>query len=998
MSGIQTQQSLRREDSRVAGGAPYRPVGWLPIVSERGAIPPNRHWPQALLWLVLAALTCGVAAARAQTPTDPAVFGLPSAAQENVGGRTERSKEFSLPDGTSAQLLFTHPIHYQDASAQWQDVDLSFHDDGEGGQIMDRHPSLRVRAPGRSGAIEITDTAGNGIRFVTAHAMNVHGRHVEYDDAQQITWTYTTTPTGVKHQATVASSRGPHTYRFPYQPLGNQPSFIIDADGNAITGDLEVPRATVKDANGIQHLAGPWRVQGQVLAFDFDDTDIPTPYTIDPTLQSTADVNDWGATSWADTWADARGGTGSSTLVWETSASSMPIGDNYDDLAPHPYSVSRYFVAFDTSKLRSSDSITHVYLYMGVQLDQSATDFTVKIREYNWTNPNSEADYLADWQGCLSSGLVQYTYDWRSTDGVVAYATPPPLTTYAGDDLRTQADHINRIGKTKYCLLSDRDLNNTTPTDAEYIDAYSAGSGGDPYLIVVYDPATPTPTRTRTNTVPPTNTPTPTNTPIPGAGTATPTRTPTPLCQPDVICPSSPCTITQSTTVGSGCNLDWSGKSVTINSGAVLQDPDGGSSLSIEAASLTVNGTLKARGGNLSITTTNDFTTAGSGTIDVKDGGSVTINAGRDCTLNGTTITADAITVPKDGGSISITCESVVGSGALSANGAGNSSHWGDGGTITVNATADKVVLSGTIDANSAGSVGFGGSVSIDAATQLTIGKAITATGTSGGIGGDVVLTAGGPAVIDGADVVTASPGSGLEGDGGWILVQADSILAAGALNASGSTTSGGIGGDVDLFSATGAITILCTGNLSASGGGAYAEGGWITVDSGGNVDITDCNASGNDLGGEVEISGQGTVNISGSVDATSSGGSSWAGDIWVYAGGDLNTAPGTTLKAYSSGSGALDGTITLEGCNLNLAASIDSRYGSHSGGANSVTYHGRLIAVSTVSMDSDNGSQNQLICPCSAGGCGACEHEPVFLGSSNPAYTVSRQQLPTCD
>jgi hypothetical protein len=80
------------------------------------------------------------------------------------------------------------------------------------------------------------------------------------------------------------------------------------------------------------------------------------------------------------------------------------------------------------------------------------------------------------------------------------------------------------------------------------------------------------------------------------------------------------------------------------------------------------------------------------------------------------------------------------------------------------------------------------------------------------------------------------------------------------------------------------------------------------------------------------------------------------------------------------------------------LAASIDSRYGTHSEGENSVTYHGRLIAVSTVSMDSDNGSQNQLICPCSAGGCGACEHEPVFLGSSTPAYTISRQQIPTCD
>jgi len=183
------------------------------------------------------------------------VFGLPSGAQENVGGRTERSKEFSLPDGTSAQLLFTHPIHYQDASGQWQDVDLSFHDDAEGGQVMDRHPSLRVRARAGSGALEITDTAGNGIRWPTSHAMSVRGRHVEYQDAQQIIWTYTTTPTGVKHDATVTAARGPHTYRFDYQLLGNQPAFTVDADGNAVSGDWEVPRATVTDANGVRHVA-----------------------------------------------------------------------------------------------------------------------------------------------------------------------------------------------------------------------------------------------------------------------------------------------------------------------------------------------------------------------------------------------------------------------------------------------------------------------------------------------------------------------------------------------------------------------------------------------------------------------------------------------------------------------------------------------------------------------------------------------------------------------
>jgi hypothetical protein len=952
--------------------------------------------------LALAAATGAGAAARAQTPTDPAAFGLPSGAQENVSGRTETSKDFTLPDGTSARLLFTRPIHYQDALGQWQDVDLSFHDDGQDGQIVDRHPSLRVHVPGRSGAIEVTDTAGDGVRWLTSPAMTIHGRQAHYEDAQGATWTYTTTPSGVKHQATVTNSRGPYTYRFAYQLLGDEPSppntpasprtFAVDAAGNAAAGSVEVPRATVKDANGIEHLAGPWRVQGQVLAFDFDDTDIPTPYTIDPTtitIYKSAQVNNWRGTCWASSWSNARNGI-CDTFTY-SSDSPLELGDSFE---ASTYRSSRYFVAFDTSVLRTTDSIKLVYLEMAFQVNQAATGFTVKIRDFQW----DKKDDQAIWQGCLTASSADG--DWYSITAELSTDTK-----YDSIGLN-KGDNIIRNGSTKYCLLSDRDTDRyqTAPTGAEYIDVYASGAtfedgtSAEPVLVVQYDPApTPTPTLPRTATKTRTATSTPTQNLTPG--TATPTPTPTPLCQPNVICPSSPCTITQSTTVGSGCNLDWSGKSVTINSGAVLQDPDGGSSLSIEAASLTVNGTLKARGGDISITTTNDFTTAGSGTIDVKDGGSVTINASGDCTLNGTTITADAITTGMYGGDISITCLSVIGGSALSANGAGNSSLEGDGGWITVNATADKVVLSGNINANGAGTTSWGGEVDISAATRLTTGKDINAQGTSGGSGGDIFLFAGGPATIEGAAALTATSGGGDPGEGGWIFVGADSIIVAGALNASGSTQYGGIGGGIDIFSGSGAITILCTGSLSSNGGGAGAEGGYIWVDSGGNVDVTDCTASGNAWGGEVDIGGQGTVNMSGPVDVTSSAAGSVGGDIWVSAAGDLNTAPGTTLRAYASGSGSTDGSISLEGCNVNLAGNLNSVYASHTGGGgNSVTYHGYLAAVSTVSMNTDNGSQNQLVCPCSIWGCNACEHDPVFLGTSSPAYTVSKQQLPLCD
>jgi hypothetical protein len=71
-------------------------------------------------WIAVAAMASGLTVGRslAQTAADPTRFGLPGGAQENVGGRTESSKEFALPDGTSARLLFSHPLPYQDASGQ----------------------------------------------------------------------------------------------------------------------------------------------------------------------------------------------------------------------------------------------------------------------------------------------------------------------------------------------------------------------------------------------------------------------------------------------------------------------------------------------------------------------------------------------------------------------------------------------------------------------------------------------------------------------------------------------------------------------------------------------------------------------------------------------------------------------------------------------------------------------------------------------------------------
>jgi hypothetical protein len=85
----------------------------------------------------------------------------------------------------------------------------------------------------------------------------VTANRARYTDADGLDWTYTTTPTGVKQTANVAATRGPKTYTFNYQLLGNQPDFTIDADGNAVAGGIVVPRVVILRADGVQEQAGP---------------------------------------------------------------------------------------------------------------------------------------------------------------------------------------------------------------------------------------------------------------------------------------------------------------------------------------------------------------------------------------------------------------------------------------------------------------------------------------------------------------------------------------------------------------------------------------------------------------------------------------------------------------------------------------------------------------------------------------------------------------------
>jgi len=69
-------------------------------------------------------------------------------------------------------------------------------------------------------------------------------------------------------------------------------------------------------------------------------------------------------------------------------------------------------------------------------------------------------------------------------------------------------------------------------------------------------------------------------------------------CNPDALCPSSPCVVTGSHVYEQGCFFDWTGKDVTIAGGASLYAPNPGGDLDFLARNLTIDGAVEAKQAN----------------------------------------------------------------------------------------------------------------------------------------------------------------------------------------------------------------------------------------------------------------------------------------------------------------------------------------------------------------------------------------------------------------
>lgn len=416
---------------------------------------------------------------------------------------------------------------------------------------------------------------------------------------------------------------------------------------------------------------------------------------------------------------------------------------------------------------------------------------------------------------------------------------------------------------------------------------------------------------------------------------------------------------------------------IIVNDGAsltVYAQSDEGDMGTLEAGGMSAgitcnNGTLVINGGNIVATSYGNVSIGGSGGTITIYGGTVNQKTpdsekkgiggtGFDITINGGTVEADSSSIDDlagiSGDSITITGGTVTATGGKNAAGIGGGSGEA-GGTITI--SGGKVTATGGENAAGigGGNGGAGGNISITGGDVTAQGNPATSSsisnnynvggaGIGGGLNGD-----GGIIIIDGDTTIvnatgginSAGIGGGTAGNGGSITINDGTVEATGGIpkgqgggagigggrhdNSSGK---GGSGGEITING--GHVTVKCrdassVGNIAsysaAIGGGAYGDGGIITITGGTVVANGGAGNNGAAIGGGAKNGGKITID-GGTVTAIASGAGAGIGGGFQGPSGviEINkgkvTATGGKMGGAGIGGGHMGNgtTITING------------------------------------------------------------------------------------
>ncbi len=172
-------------------------------------------------------------------------------------------------------------------------------------------------------------------------------------------------------------------------------------------------------------------------------------------------------TNYNTAWTSTRGtvdNTGASILIGQKF--NPPFG---------PYSLYRGFLFFDTTRIPSNAIIDAATLGLYKMGDYSTTDFLITVQNGQPTYPHNPL-IVTDYDKSLYSGNGGQFNTNNFVNGF--------------NDLSLNSQGlgwINRIGVTKLCLRSSRDISGTTPTGNEYVAISSyefQGIGCQPRLVV----------------------------------------------------------------------------------------------------------------------------------------------------------------------------------------------------------------------------------------------------------------------------------------------------------------------------------------------------------------------------------------------------------------------------------------------------------------------------------------------------------------------------------
>ncbi len=141
---------------------------------------------------------------------------VPSSAVELPAERTQSAKHYALPGGQHLAVIGGTPLHFQDTSGVWQDIELAFHREPDGDDFADRNASV-VRSD--AWGLTLSDWWGRGVLWLTPARPQVSGDAASVA-SEGVVWTYKLTPTALKAEALVSSSRGPQLYRFLNYTIG----------------------------------------------------------------------------------------------------------------------------------------------------------------------------------------------------------------------------------------------------------------------------------------------------------------------------------------------------------------------------------------------------------------------------------------------------------------------------------------------------------------------------------------------------------------------------------------------------------------------------------------------------------------------------------------------------------------------------------------------------------------------------------------------------------